>query len=54
MKATYSVVADDHSGWTVIWFVAGKCELKIDLYATEAEAQVEADRLLALAWAPEA
>jgi hypothetical protein len=56
MKSTYSIVQgprDLMQWWTVVWSVAGQCDLPIDLYPTESEAQLEADRLLALAWAPE-
>jgi len=57
MKAIYSI-AREFSGaaeeWTIFWCVGSAHDLRLDRYATEAEAQVEADRLIALAWAPEA
>jgi hypothetical protein len=57
MQATYSVVRQLSGGVgerTVIWSAGTTHALPLDRYATEAEAQAEADRLLALAWAPEA
>jgi len=57
MKSIYSI-AREFSGaaeeWTIFWCVGSAHDLRLDRYATEAEAQVEADRLIALAWAPEA
>jgi hypothetical protein len=56
MKATYSVVHAQLGpwvGWSVVWTVAGKCDLAVELFPTKEEARLETDRLLALAWASE-
>jgi hypothetical protein len=55
MKDSYGIAEQTSGsvrGWSVVWTIAAG-EIPIDFYATEAEAQIEADRLLALAWAPE-
>jgi hypothetical protein len=37
----------------MVWSVAGKCDLAVELFPTKQEAGLETDGPLALAWVPE-